>query len=225
VAAELDWQVIFGDGLLAYHAHARGRMEPQELLAVVRKGLEHRPDLWHAWVAVVRQLSQTKQFDEARLLAQEATERFPLLPRVWLERADVCAAMDDRAGEIAAIERALEIGPEWGTAVRRLAAAYERQDRWADSAELFTRAVARSPLDASHRGCLADALWHTGRKESVARLIEAVRLISHSQRARLTRRPLAGSPTGVSDRECSPGCLSTSALPCAVWDGTSRQQR
>jgi tetratricopeptide (TPR) repeat protein len=177
VAAELDRQPVFGDGLLAFHAHARGASEPEALLGILQAGLRHRADLWHAWVAVVRQFVAMQRLDEADALAREATERFPLLPRVWIARADVGLARNDREGEMRAIEEALAVSPDWGHAVRRLAASYEREGRWADAAAVLERAATRSPLDAVTRAHLADALWHLDRKdEAAARLAQAVRL-------------------------------------------------
>src|SRR5205823_1174560 len=92
VEGELARQTVFGDGLLAYQQCARYTLEPEELLASLRKGLEARPDLWHAWSAVVRQLTAVGRLDEALDLARQATGRFPLLPRLWLDLALVCRA-------------------------------------------------------------------------------------------------------------------------------------
>jgi hypothetical protein len=88
---ELERQVIYGDGLLAFREHAQHTLEPEDLLAALRRALEARPDLWHAWSAVTRQLLdmsrhsgeglelwQAAWSEEALELARQATARFPL---------------------------------------------------------------------------------------------------------------------------------------------------
>ena len=44
---------------------ARDTLEPEELLRRCSEALEARPDLWHAWAAVVRQLTSMDRLDEA----------------------------------------------------------------------------------------------------------------------------------------------------------------
>jgi tetratricopeptide (TPR) repeat protein len=177
IEAELIRQTLFGDGLLAYREQAQYTLPPEELLALLRRGLEARPDLWHAWSAVIRQLTSMERFDEAAALARQAAARFPLLPRIWLDLANVCRAQQDGAGERDALRRALEISPGWGMAVRQLAALHEREGDLAESRRLLEQAVARSPLDAYNHGCLADVLWRLGEREAaLERVQQALRL-------------------------------------------------
>src|SRR5207247_1314995 len=56
IEAEIVRQVVTGSGLLAFRDLAAGSLAPAELLQSLRKALEARPDLWHAWAAVIRQL-------------------------------------------------------------------------------------------------------------------------------------------------------------------------
>jgi cellulose synthase operon protein C len=177
IEAELERQVVFGDGLLAYQQYAQGPLEPEELLASVRKGLEARPDLWHAWSAVIRQLSETGRAEEARDLARQACARFPLLPRLWFDLGVVCRACGDEAGELEALEHTLQISPGWGLALRRLSEVHERAGRLAEARAVLERAVAREPLEAQNHGCLADILWQLGEKDAaLERLLTALRL-------------------------------------------------
>ncbi|HXG12163.1 MAG TPA: tetratricopeptide repeat protein [Gemmataceae bacterium] len=177
IESELERQVLFGDGLLAYREHAQYTLEPEELLGLLRRALEARPDLWHAWSAVVRQLTVMGRLDEAEELARQAAGRFPLLPRVWLDLALVCRERRDADGEKDALEHALQINPGWGIAVRQLAALYERQERFDEARKLLEQAIARVPLDAYNHGCLADLLWRTGERETaLERVQQALRL-------------------------------------------------
>jgi tetratricopeptide (TPR) repeat protein len=166
IEGELVRQTIFGDGLLAYQAHARHTLEPEELLASLRKALDARQDLWHAWSAVIRQLVEMERPQDALELSAEAVNRFPLLPQLWFDRAVVCRACEDHDAEMDALQHALQIRPNWSMALRRLAEVYERVGRNDESLMLLQRAVAWTPLDAINRGCLADALWRKGEREA-----------------------------------------------------------
>jgi cellulose synthase operon protein C len=177
VRQELARQVVFGDGLLTFRQVARDVYEPEELLALLHEALEARPDLWHAWSASVRHLSDMNRIDEALVKAKEATERFSLVPRLWLDLAHVHQLRGDGAGERAALEQAVRINPAWGTAARELAAAAERAGDFASARAAMEQAIHRAPLDAYNHGGLAQMLWKLGEKEAALdRLSQAVRL-------------------------------------------------
>ncbi len=165
VLAELERQVTYGSGLLAFAQRARGTLGGDVLLATLVRAHESRPDLWHAWSAVINERLARKEHEEAERLAGAALERFPLLPRLWLDLAAVRAARGDRRGEREALERALQISPGWSTAVRALAESLEHDGNYAGSRTVLERAIARDALDAYNHGCLADALWHLGEQE------------------------------------------------------------
>ena len=172
VREELVRQVIFGEGLLSYREHAAGTLDPEELLASLREGLQARPDLWHAWSAVIQQLLALDRLDEAAELARQATERFPLLPRLWFDRAQVCRARLDRDGEVAALQSACQINPAWGTIARALSEAHERRGDREAARHVLEQVAARDPLDAMNHGCLADLLWRTGEREQALTRVE-----------------------------------------------------
>ncbi|MDX1948074.1 MAG: tetratricopeptide repeat protein [Pirellulaceae bacterium] len=174
VQEQLEAQVIFGDGLLSYRDHARRTLAPDELLADLREALAARPDLWHAWSACVQQLLDMNDLDEARKLSEQATERFPLLPRLWLDRAEVCHCRKDWAGELEALQNVYRISPRWGTGVRALAAAWERRGEYEESRLLLENAVARSPLDGATRLMLAETLWHLNQRDEALACVRQV---------------------------------------------------
>ncbi|MDR3401900.1 MAG: tetratricopeptide repeat protein [Chthoniobacter sp.] len=177
VREELIRQVVFGDGLLAYRTVAFEISEPADLLTSLREALEARPDLWHAWSAVVLQLVDMHQLDEALSLAQQATERFPLLPRLWADLALVHRARRDRESEIAPLQRALQMNPAWSRASQSLANTYERMGNYAEAARILEQAIAASPLDPYNHGTLANVLHHLDRKdEAIQRLEHALKL-------------------------------------------------
>jgi tetratricopeptide (TPR) repeat protein len=152
-------------------------LDAEELLKSLEGALEARPDLWHAWSAVVQQLCEMNRLEEAQKLASQATEKFSLLPRTWIDLAQVYRARNDADGEIAAVKQALSISPGWGQAVRQLAEVYERLGEFEKTRELLEQAIARSPLDAYNHGCLADLLWKQGdRTGALDRVRHAVKL-------------------------------------------------
>ncbi|HXJ71784.1 MAG TPA: tetratricopeptide repeat protein, partial [Candidatus Dormibacteraeota bacterium] len=166
VEQELIRQVVFGDGLLAFRDLAQPVLEPEELLASLRVALKERPDLWHAHSAVIQQLTEMGRYEEALLCANEATARFPLLPRLWLDLARIHQARHHHSAEVQALEEALQINPGWSHAVRQLAGAYHRDGQLTRASEILQNAVALDPLNAVNHGALADVLWHLDDKEA-----------------------------------------------------------
>ncbi|MDQ3815843.1 MAG: tetratricopeptide repeat protein, partial [Armatimonadota bacterium] len=177
VESELVRQTIFGDGLLAFREQAQTVLDPEELLIALRKALDARPDLWHAWSATIRQLIDLDRLDEALDLARQSTERFPLLPVVWVDLAAVHQARVEREGQKAALQQALQINPGYSFAVRQLASVYEAAGQYGESKTLLEKAVTRDPLNVYNHAWLADALWQTGDKDAaVASLKKALQL-------------------------------------------------
>src|SRR5438067_1462271 len=66
--------------------------------------------------------------DEALEMARQATARFPLHARLWLDLARVYQVRKEE-GEVEALRNALRINPGWGPAVRQLSEVYERTGR------------------------------------------------------------------------------------------------
>lgn len=177
IKEELAHQVTFGDGILAYRDHAKDTLEAEELLAMLREALQARPDLWQTWSAIIWQLVDMQQLDEALQLAEQATERFPLIPRLWYDLSLVHQAQLDRRGEIAALQEALKINPGWGVAARQLAEAHQKEGELDKARTILEQATAYTPLDPYNHGCLADVLWKLGEKEqALAQLQRALAL-------------------------------------------------
>jgi tetratricopeptide (TPR) repeat protein len=159
IESELVRQTTFGDALFSYRDHASAALSAEELLASLQKALEARPDLWHAWSATVDQLLDMDRLDEALQVARKATEKFPLLPVLWVDLSHVYRARAEADAERAALEKALEISPAYGAAIRDLCAAHERVGRYEESKALLQAALVRDPLNGQYQAWLADTLW------------------------------------------------------------------
>lgn len=179
IQTQLEKQVIYGDGLLAFREHAATTLEADELLERLRDARQHRPDLWHAWSALILQLLDCNRLDEAWEAAREATERFPLLPRLWLDRADVCRARLDWNGELEAVENAHRINPSWGATVRRLGESLNQRGEYDRALELLGAAVARQPNDGATRTLFAETQWRKGQRAATLKpdALESVRAV------------------------------------------------
>ena len=177
VEGELVRQVTLGDGLIAFSRRARGILEPLELLQTLRNAWESRPELWQSWSALIGQLIEAKELDEALVLALQAVERFPLMPRLRFDLAIVAQAREDGQGEIEALREALRISPGWSAAARQLSEAVERRGYLEEARRVMEEATARDPLDGLNQGWLADAHWKLDEKDqAIERILLAVRL-------------------------------------------------
>lgn len=177
IEEELARQPHLGEGVIAYFGHAVHTLEPHEVHAALQTLLDNRPDLWQTWSVMTHQLLAMERYPEARSVNDQAIDRFPMLPRLWLDRAEVCAATGDDDGQIEALRQALRISPGWGPAIRELAEALDRRRQLDEACELLRQAVARAPLDAANRALYAEKLWKRGHStEAVAQMKEALKL-------------------------------------------------
>ncbi len=167
-------QVTFGDGLLAYREYAGSTWRPEKIVSQLREARAQRPDLWQARSALVMQLLDMEQTDEALEIAQEASEQFPLLPRVWLDLSQVYQARCEAAGEIDALQKALQISPFYSEASRFLAEALQREGRLDEARAVIEKAIAGTPREVPNYGTLGDVLWAQGHHD------EAIEQVTHA---------------------------------------------
>lgn len=166
VLEEMKRQVIYGDSLLNYQRHARESLDPQRLAMLLDEARSVRPDLWQAWVAVVRQHIALQQYDRARVVCDAALARFPLLPRLHIESAEIARVTGDRAAERAALTEALRLSPGWSLAARKLADAIEADGDFAGSRQVLETALHHAPADALLRGYLGYTQWQLGERNA-----------------------------------------------------------
>jgi cellulose synthase operon protein C len=147
------------------------------LLVILERAHTDRSDLWHAWSALVSQYGHLGRLDKARDVAKQAAEKFPHLPRIWLDLANVHQWRNEPDEEIAAAEHAFEIGPGWSRATLTLTDALARRGRMDDARQIFERALQHSNQDTQLHATHAHLLWRQRRKDAAFEAVErALRL-------------------------------------------------
>lgn len=163
---QLMAQTTSGAGLLSYQLEAHNILPAEPLLETLREAHQLRPDLWQSWSTLIGELRDNTQLEEARALAEEAVQRFPLLPRTHLDLAHVYKRQNDIAGQRETLQQALRINPHWDRALMELADNYERSGDYPQELKMLQDAAIANPSSAQVQGYLADALWRRGEQES-----------------------------------------------------------
>jgi tetratricopeptide (TPR) repeat protein len=174
VEQQLIEQSVLGEGVLTFRNVARGLLAPKEVLIILRRIHELRPDLWHSWSALGAHLTDMGALDEAHGIALQTTERFPRLPRVWVDLADVHRARRDYDQEIQALNRAIELNPRWPEAIIALSNAHERRHEFEESEQVLERGIRRTPLEIELRMSLAQLYRRTGRRAEAVAVVREV---------------------------------------------------
>ncbi len=185
IVDRLHEQPHTGDGLVAYRdlvlALASEDEENDKLIEDLHRELERmlddRPDLWQAWSLMVQQLGLMQRLEEARALAEDGTERFPLIAQLWSDLARVHAALDRPEERIEALRSAVAVAPDFSPVSHELADALVDSDEEDEAVVVLERAAARNPNDSNNHAALADRLWNAGRsEEALERAKLAVRI-------------------------------------------------
>lgn len=183
VRDELVKQTTMGDGLLTFHEMARQVMDADTLLAFVRYALAERPDLWHCWVVTAAQLTHMGQHDAALALLDEAIDRFPLLPRVYVEKAHTLLMLGQRDLAREQLTLALRINPFWSTPVRMYVDTVLDEGHALERAlPVLQRALYRTPDDADLRGLLGWLQWRLGSPEQALQELRRAVLVGPALR-------------------------------------------
>jgi tetratricopeptide (TPR) repeat protein len=175
--AELRRQPSFDSAPLAFRRVARLILSADELRAVLEELWRLRPTDWAVWVALSGHLLDEGKINEALEKASGAVEKFPLLPRLWVELAAVHARREDVPTEITALQRAMALNVAWTDPARRLSAAHEKLGQPQEAEKVLRRAIATEPDEGANHGWLAELLWKQDRREDAfAALEQALRL-------------------------------------------------
>lgn len=164
-----------GDGILAWYHAARRHLEPSALGARLTALRERRADCWTVWLCSAQHL-RGLQAEAAVPIAEEAVERFPLLPALWLELSRCQGAAGNAAAELAAAERAVTIAPHYVAATLALAETLGRQHSQEQALATLTRGLHFEPASTELLLARADLLWRLAQRDealdAVQRAIE-----------------------------------------------------
>lgn len=159
VHGELVRQVTFGDGWLAYQQQAQRLLEGEKLLEQLSEALQNRADLWQLWVVVARQQVLLQRYEQAESVLQGAIERFPLLPRLALEQAQLQKSQGQLSECCATLRDSFRISPLWTSSVRLYVdCLLEQGSGLAEAEQLLRSVLARTPDNSELRAYLAYVL-------------------------------------------------------------------
>ena len=174
---QLISQVTFGDALIEFQEIARNWYSAEELLKFLNFAVKERPDLWQSWVALAIQNRETGEYKTAIDLIDQAIEKFPLIPRLLLEKAEIRYYMNDLKSMEALLRKALEQSPGWHSVINRLSEILEYQNRTDEAIKILEKQIEKSPLTYSSYGYLGDLLWRAENHEkAIDTLFTAVKL-------------------------------------------------
>jgi tetratricopeptide (TPR) repeat protein len=147
------------------------------LRSFLRDAVRLRPDLWQSWAALARFRLELNEPAAALLAAGTAVARFPLVPRVWMDRAAVHRVRGDTAAAAEDLRQALAINPRFVEASTQLIDLLESLgDSDAALAEL-DRAQRLAPRHAPFHAYRAESLWRRGEQQAaIDILVDALRL-------------------------------------------------
>lgn len=170
VAETLHARSFTGDGVVAYYEQcARLIDDPEEheqFFAELERFLDERPDVWQCWSLVVQTLTGMQRAEEAATLAEEATTRFPLSAKLWVDLAQAHQAANRPEEALEALDQAAVVAPDWPPLANERAEALSQAEDEEAAIQVLQRCVARNPLDSWIRWQLADRLWHADQGEA-----------------------------------------------------------
>lgn len=142
VAAELRTQVLLGDVLLTFQGEAGRAWPADDVLALLSELRTRWPALWQGPVAEAMQLMRMHRPEQALEVLSDAVARFPGVPRVHVERAEVLRLAGRIDEALASNERALALSPSWNRAVRLQVDLHSKYRRdWEAAQALLQRAL------------------------------------------------------------------------------------
>ncbi|MDO8343285.1 MAG: C39 family peptidase [Cellvibrio sp.] len=169
---QLMAQVSYGDGILEYQKIAWQLLSAAEITRFLRHAVDARPDLWQSWIALALAYRSQGENELALDLLKTAAQRFPLLPRTFMEIAETQRLLSKLNEAEASYKQVLELSPGWTVAANSLCELLERQHRIDEAIDLQNNMIARNPLAPSPYGFLADLLRRSGRKQEAVDALE-----------------------------------------------------
>ena len=156
ISRQLMEQTTYGDGILEYLEVAGKYVSNEEMLTFLEQAVATREDLWHCWAALSIHLREMNELERAVKVAGQAIEKFPLLPRLWVERGAIhhVAQHFDLAEQD--MKEAVRLNPQWTRALTSLVDALEAQVKYDEVFEVLATALKHAPNNSVLHGYMAD---------------------------------------------------------------------
>ncbi|HRH43013.1 MAG TPA: tetratricopeptide repeat protein [Pyrinomonadaceae bacterium] len=161
---QLSSQANFGEGVTAYRDQAKRLLEPETLLDELKKLQTENKNAWFISSALVQQLVDMHKLSEALELAEQNTQKFPLIHQVWFDLSLIHRLKGENDAEINALKQAIAVNSSWSFGFQRLCEAFERSGRFAEAETSLREALIRMPNDHFLLGYLAGVLWKLNKK-------------------------------------------------------------
>lgn len=130
---------------LALASALRGQAAPDLTLLLARLSLRLRPDFAPAMLLAADALAEERHPESALAVLRDVPRDDPLSPLVALRRATLLDRLDRPEEAIATLRRLAEQRPQSLQPQARLGDLLRGRERWAESAEAYTAALARVP--------------------------------------------------------------------------------
>ncbi|MEY1662542.1 tetratricopeptide repeat protein [Isoalcanivorax beigongshangi] len=173
IHSQLVEQVTFGDGIQAFVPLARRYLDDEQVREWVAEMLAERPDLWQCWLAVGQFHNAIGEGEQAEGLFRQACERFPLLPRLWLELGRQRMQNGDLDGAREALNECTRQSPQWVQGITTMVDILEQLGEVEEAEQRVDRGLARYPDSAVLLAYKADLLWRRGEREDAYQALRA----------------------------------------------------
>jgi len=156
---ELMSQPTQGETLLDFYNLLRMYLSNEEIAPYLKQLFIEKENSFQIWIACIRFQINKNDLDYALGLAQQASDYFPLTPRIWVEKAEIFRLRNQFEQAEQALHKSLIISPHWSQATDRLAALYEIQGQLPKAITLLKQSVKTHPFNPALHSSLAKLLW------------------------------------------------------------------
>ncbi len=152
--------------------YSRGWVSSDTLLDWCEQWLIQYPKSWYPYVLLAKQWLALGNTDKALHFLKQAENKFPLLPRVYLELAELYDLIGDYSLSIASFERTLTLNPSWGYAARRCSEVLQKSGELEKAISILEKSSRYAPEDGIILGLLADLYLRLNQKHKAIELLK-----------------------------------------------------
>lgn len=162
---QLRRQIATPSSIIAYCSWANSVLEPEQFEEQLLEAVQARPDLWPLGYFLAQHYLQKPDVNKALEVARSYTERFPLIARLWLCRAEAARVAGHLEEEREALETAYRLNPSWEPSVSQWAQFLIRQANHQEAVHVLEQAAIRAPGDAGIQWLWVSMLWELDRHQ------------------------------------------------------------